>query len=48
MRSSQKSNFEKIMADLGINPSKQKVSCPITSDGSYGGAMGPAQFMPNT
>ena len=40
--------FIKIMQGLGQNPSKQKVSCPICKDGSYGGAMGPAQFMPTT
>ena len=40
--------FIKIMQGLGQDPAKQKVSCPICRDGSYGGAMGPAQFMPAT
>lgn len=48
MRSSQQPSFEKIMGGLGLSASKQKVSCPICKDGSYGGAMGPAQFMPAT
>ena len=48
MRNSQKANFVKIMTALKIPPSKQKISCPIPRDGGYGGAMGPAQFMPNT
>lgn len=48
MRNTQKDNFLKIMSGLGIDPNTQKISCPIWKDGSYGGAMGPAQFMPNT
>jgi len=48
MSNSQKKNFLKIMSDLGLKASTQKVSCPIPRDGAYGGAMGPAQFMPNT
>lgn len=48
MANSQKSAFLALMSALGLDPEKTPVSCPITSDGAYGGAMGPAQFMPNT
>ncbi len=48
MSPKQKPSFVKIMKGLGQNPAKQKVSCPICRDGAYGGAMGPAQFMPTT
>ncbi|MCX6787377.1 MAG: lytic murein transglycosylase [Candidatus Kaiserbacteria bacterium] len=33
---------------LGFDPHHQVVSCPIASAGGWGGAMGPAQFIPST
>jgi hypothetical protein len=33
---------------LGLDYTKTFVSCPIASAGGYGGAMGPAQFIPST
>jgi hypothetical protein len=48
MKDSQKKAYLQIMSDLGLDANSQKISCPIPSDGSYGGAMGPAQFIPNT
>ena len=42
--------FLNLLSRLGIDPNSTvaKVSCPIASHGSYGGAMGPAQFIPST
>ena len=40
--------FLKITADLARDPLSTPVSCPIPSVGGYGGAMGPAQFIPST
>ncbi|MDO8575718.1 MAG: lytic murein transglycosylase [bacterium] len=34
--------------ELGFDPHRQVVSCPIASAGGWGGAMGPAQFIAST
>jgi peptidoglycan hydrolase CwlO-like protein len=39
--------FLSMTSDLGVNAFKTAVSCPIGGYG-YGGAMGPAQFIPST
>lgn len=39
-------NFLKITAELGRDPYKTPVSCPMSY--GWGGAMGPAQFIPST
>lgn len=48
MSNSQKPSFLKIVQELGMDSDKTPVSCPIYSDGAYGGALGPSQFMPRT
>ena len=42
--------FLDLLSRLGLDPNSEfvKVSCPIAAHGSYGGAMGPAQFIPST
>ena len=48
MSDTQKPYYLEIMSNLGLNPNTSPVSCAICRDGNYGGAMGPAQFMPAT
>lgn len=40
--------FLEITTALGFNAFQTAVSCPIARAGGYGGAMGPAQFIPST
>jgi peptidoglycan hydrolase CwlO-like protein len=48
MSNTQVPSFLSLANSLGLNANTTPVSCPICSDGNYGGAMGPAQFMPVT
>lgn len=38
--------YQRIMNDLGLDPNTQPLSCPYGN--GWGGAMGPAQFIPST
>lgn len=40
--------FLKITERLGMDPYKTVISCPIAGVAGWGGAMGPAQFIPST
>lgn len=40
--------FIELGLQLGFDPHRQVVSCPIQSAGGWGGAMGPSQFIPST
>ncbi len=50
MSNSQKASFLALLSSLKppLDPNKTPVSCPISRDGAYGGAMGPSQFMPTS
>ncbi|MGB9681156.1 MAG: hypothetical protein ACPLXL_01270 [Minisyncoccia bacterium] len=56
MKPDQRDAFYQITKELGLNPDTTPISCPIhdpsrgliAGKNSWGGAMGPAQFMPKT
>ncbi|HRY62254.1 MAG TPA: hypothetical protein P5056_00555 [Candidatus Paceibacterota bacterium] len=48
MSDTQKPAYLALLSEIGKNPNTTPVSCPISKDGQYGGAMGPSQFMPKT
>ncbi len=49
MRQSQWTSFLKITQELGLDPDKTPISCSVSGGKvQWGGAMGPAQFMPVT
>jgi hypothetical protein len=48
MATAQTPSFLAIMRELDMDPNTTPVSCPIYTDGQYGGALGSAQFLPNT
>lgn len=41
-------DFLRITEKFGLKWNETAISCPIASDGGWGGAMGPAQFIPTT
>src|SRR3989344_4734890 len=40
--------LQSILKNLGRNPLETRVSCPVSPTFGFGGAMGPAQFIPST
>ncbi|MDP2930453.1 MAG: lytic murein transglycosylase, partial [bacterium] len=48
MKKSDVTLFLQITQELNRDPYHTPISCPIASVGGYGGAMGPAQFIPST
>lgn len=40
--------LQSIVTELGRDPLNTRVSCPVSATFGYGGAMGPAQFIPST